>query len=363
MASPVFKCRIRIFGLALMAFQFLCLPAKALELEFLSQASLAHKLKFKKTTLGGLSGLYFDSSRQILSAVSDDRGNINEPRIYQFQVSIQGKDLKVDPKDVIILSVNQSESAHQSTKSSSRMFSPVLDLEGISMTPWGDFLLINEGDMNRKPRVPPQVFAVKVDGTIGKSFEVPEAFLPELTGEQKKGVQNNLAFEGLAANPNGKDWLVATEGPLKQDGGKFHRWIQYSMSEAWVLKPSKEFRYPNVTTSEGMEFQKGISEIHFLDEHQVLVLERALQLGPQGMAFSIQIYLSDLRQADKNQMLPRKPVLDLATLKDKIGKLENFEGMTLGPRLSDGRRSLILVSDDNFMRDQRTQFLLIAIKE
>jgi hypothetical protein len=47
----------------------------------------------------------------------------------------------------------------------------------------------------------------------------------------------------------------------------------------------------------------------------------------------------------------------------KIGKIDNFEGMTLGPKLSDGRRTLILVSDDNFVREQKTQFLLFAIKE
>jgi hypothetical protein len=361
----VFRCKSirRFFGLAVMIFFFQSWPAKAVELEFLSQVSLLHKTKYKKTIVGGLSGLFFDASKQILFAVSDDRGNLNEPRIYQFQVSISGNEMKLDLKDVIILSVNRSESAHQSTKSSSRLFSKVLDLEGISVTPWGDFLLINEGDMNRKPRVFPQVFSAKSDGTIAKSFEVPDAFLPELTGEQKKGVRNNLAFEGLAVHPNNKEWLVSTEGSLKQDADKFIRWIKYSTSEAWVLKPQNEYRYPVETSAGGLEFQKGISELHFINDQEVLVLERAVQLGPGGLGFAVQIYRTDLSQTGKEHTLTRKPVLDLATLKDKIGKLENFEGMTIGPRLSDGRRSLILVSDDNFMRDQRTQFLLFAIKE
>jgi hypothetical protein len=35
--------------------------------------------------------------------------------------------------------------------------------------------------------------------------------------------------------------------------------------------------------------------------------------------------------------------------------------MTIGPDLSDGRRSLVLVSDNNFAASQFTQFLLFAL--
>ena len=58
-------------------------------------------------------------------------------------------------------------------------------------------------------------------------------------------------------------------------------------------------------------------------------------------------------------------VLDLADVKGLSSELapalDNFEGMAIGPRLPDGRSSLILVSDDNFSRIQRTWFLLFAI--
>jgi hypothetical protein len=51
-------------------------------------------------------------------------------------------------------------------------------------------------------------------------------------------------------------------------------------------------------------------------------------------------------------------LLDLSTLGIP---LDNVEGMTLGPRLPDGRRSLVLVSDNNFAASQFTQFLLFAL--
>jgi hypothetical protein len=35
--------------------------------------------------------------------------------------------------------------------------------------------------------------------------------------------------------------------------------------------------------------------------------------------------------------------------------------MTFGPDLPDGRRSLIMVSDNNFVASQFTQFLLFAV--
>ena len=40
-----------------------------------------------------------------------------------------------------------------------------------------------------------------------------------------------------------------------------------------------------------------------------------------------------------------------------------IEGMAFGPKLSHGRRSLILVSDNNFAPAQFTQFLLFSVSD
>ena len=47
---------------------------------------------------------------------------------------------------------------------------------------------------------------------------------------------------------------------------------------------------------------------------------------------------------------------------DLSPELDNFEGMAFGPRLPDGRATLLLASDDNFSQRQRTWFLLFAIQ-
>lgn len=43
--------------------------------------------------------------------------------------------------------------------------------------------------------------------------------------------------------------------------------------------------------------------------------------------------------------------------------LDNFEALTLGPVLPDGRQSLVLVSDDNFNRSQTTRVIVLAVEK
>ncbi|WP_353734985.1 esterase-like activity of phytase family protein [Okeania sp. SIO2C2] len=53
----------------------------------------------------------------------------------------------------------------------------------------------------------------------------------------------------------------------------------------------------------------------------------------------------------------KKLLLDFSTLEIV---LDNIEGITFGPKLADGQRSLILVSDNNFNPLQITQILIFS---
>ena len=47
---------------------------------------------------------------------------------------------------------------------------------------------------------------------------------------------------------------------------------------------------------------------------------------------------------------------------DRLGiYTDNIEGITLGPLLPNGNRSVILVSDNNFSPLQQTQFMLLEL--
>jgi hypothetical protein len=71
------------------------------------------------------------------------------------------------------------------------------------------------------------------------------------------------------------------------------------------------------------------------------------------------------RESLAGQLDSIKPVEKTLLLNlDSLGiPLDNVEGMTFGPNLADGRRSLVLVSDNNFAPAQFTQFLLFAYSE
>jgi len=56
----------------------------------------------------------------------------------------------------------------------------------------------------------------------------------------------------------------------------------------------------------------------------------------------------------------KRLVLDLNTL--GLSELDNVEGIAWGPQLSNGHHSLVLISDDNFNKNQVTQLLLFEVQ-
>ena len=72
------------------------------------------------------------------------------------------------------------------------------------------------------------------------------------------------------------------------------------------------------------------------------------------VSHSLATLLAGLRPVEKTLLLNL----------DGLGlPLDNVEGMAFGPDLPDGRRSLVLVSDNNFAPAQFTQFLLFSVKD
>ena len=114
----------------------------------------------------------------------------------------------------------------------------------------------------------------------------------------------------------------------------------------------------------------GLVELLPLSTQSLLAMERSFSVGAPGTGNTIKLYDVDLSDADNvngfdslalllGSITPveKTLLLDLDTLGIP---LDNIEGMTFGPDLPDGRRSLILVSDNNFSPAAFTQFLLFA---
>jgi hypothetical protein len=102
----------------------------------------------------------------------------------------------------------------------------------------------------------------------------------------------------------------------------------------------------------------------------MLVMERSFSTGKP--ACTIRIYLADLSRATdvssvqslSNKKSIFRPVQKKLLLNmDSLNRyIDNVEGMTIGPKLSNGNPSLIMVADENFSKQEKMQFFLFEVK-
>jgi hypothetical protein len=88
---------------------------------------------------------------------------------------------------------------------------------------------------------------------------------------------------------------------------------------------------------------------------QFLVLERSFSVGM--ICNQVRLYEIDTSTAinvltaanlQGATAVTKRHVLDFETLKTQLGGIANLEGITFGPRLANGKRSLVVIADDNF---------------
>jgi hypothetical protein len=379
-----------VLAIALLSFlTTACSPSQArtaeqrtfldLSLDFLGEYQLP-KMTFKDTPVGGLSALTYDRQQNKFYALSDDRSEFAPARFYTLGLSLKRAETgeigidKVDVEDVTFIT---DENGKTYAKGS-------LDPEGIALSPKGTVFISSEG-------VPSQGIAPFIrefdrkTGQQQQSLQIPERYLPNDNTEEEqppRGIQDNLGFESLtfelgslgAAAGDPFRLFTATESALFQDSlppdseqGTRIRLMHYLIGniarpmvvteQVYLLDPA-----PSGATS------NGLTELITVDTGgHFLSLERTYGLLGGGAKIyqvatsaatdtsGIATLKGDISRIDA---VKKKLVLDLSTLGIY---LDNLEGMTLGPRLPDGTKSLLLVSDDNFSDTQRTQFLLFRL--
>ena len=177
-----------------------------------------------------------------------------------------------------------------------------------------------------------------------------------------------MALEGLTLTPSGESVFAGMEDPTFDDGplptataGARTRVTRF---DAATGAATAQFAYPlEPITAPGGE-ANGLSDLVALDDQTFLTVERSH--GTRNVA---RIYRASLAGVDdvlgRASLRDAKPmtkelVVDLSTMPG-VRSLDNVEGITLGPKLSDGRQSVVLVTDDNFSPEQTTQFLAIAL--
>jgi hypothetical protein len=329
-------------------------------IEYLGQFKIPTGFIFQDTPLGGLSGITYDSQRNLYYAISDDRAIQGPARFYNVEIELNP--FVVTPSAVTPL-VDQSNLPFPTY---------TVDPEGIALTRRDTLFISSEGDVVQN--IKPFIKEFSREGKELNSLPIPDKFLPQ----NDQGIRDNQAFESLTLSPNEQFLYTANETALVQDGepanletGTPVRILQYDLTTG---KPAKEFYYLTEPVQTQPKYPDG-SAIHSLvellawDETKLLSLERGFtedvgntvllyQLSLEG-ATDIQS-IQSLKKVNLQNIQPaeKRLLLDLGNLDIP---LDNLEGMTLGPKLPDGRRTLILVSDNNFNPLQITQFLVFAI--
>jgi hypothetical protein len=324
--------------------------------------------------LGGLSGLHYSAADSLLYAVCDDARR--PPRLYTFAVELGESTLRVSPRAVITLREPQPTGVLLH-----------LDAESITGSAGGSFWIGTENRDEHATQRWPRIASVDPSGLITGTLPLPEAFLPELEGEPTRGPRANLAFEGLALSPAGR-WLTAiTETSLRQDGpladlehGTTTRLLQWDLQHSAA---ATEYRYQTEPAARVASVPSpavvlnGVAELVSLDEERLLVLERAYVAQAAGGGGVNTVRIFEIRRPAGTAtgsstfgapppLLDKRLILDLDQVIDRLEpghqRLDNFEGMTRGPRFPSGAQSLLLVSDDNFSERQRTVFLALRIE-
>ena len=169
----------------------------------------------------------------------------------------------------------------------------------------------------------------------------------------------NKGFEALTYNASTGLFWTTTEGPLKEDGEQSV--VRYLQSFDLSLEPQAVIHYemdrPRKSLAESKDAQAyvhGISAIAALDDGQLIVLEREVFVPKGGFlkmaleSFSVtSLYLVNPAEAVfadgwRCGHVSKRLLCSFAT--GALG-LANYEGMCLGPKLLDGRQTLVLIAD------------------
>lgn len=347
------------------------------QLRFVAEYDIPHNKLFQNTTIGGLSGIDYDPKKNIYYLISDDGSSINPARFYTAKIHLNEKGIdsvrfisvkNLLQKDGTIYPNSKQDPWHtpdpESIRYHARAKQLVWSSEGERILK-GDTIVLEN----------PAVTIMSTNGHYIDSFVLPPNMRMQPT---QNGPRQNGAFEGLSFSNNYKKLLVSVEEPLFEDGARAglndsSAWIRIIRFDVKTKKPEVQFAYQidpvayPANPSNAFKIN-GVSEILALNDRQLLVIERSFSSGRRPT--TIKIYLADIGAAQDVSGYPSlknvsfRPVQKHLLLNmDDLGiYIDNIEGVSFGPKLPNGNQTLIFVSDNNFSKDEITQFFLFEIK-
>lgn len=354
------------------------IPGHISNLKFIDGYEIPFNLKFKNTAVGGLSGIDYDAVNHLYYLICDDRNDINPVRFYTAKIFFTQN--KIDSFSFIdVKNILQPGGTIYPNRTIDRFHNP--DPEAIRYNPITQQLVwSSEGErivkINDTLLVDPAINSINTDGTYADSFSLP-ANLKMQTIEI--GPRRNGVLEGMSFADNYKKLFVSVEEPLYEDGPragltdnnavirifKFDVASKKNLAQyAYKLEPVAYAARPETAF-----VVNGVPDILSLGNNKFLVMERSFSTG--RLSCTIKLFIADLNGADDVSKLTLKdnqafiPVSKKLLLNmDDLGMyIDNIEGVSFGPLLPNGHKSLVFIADNNFSDKQKTQILVFEIIE
>ncbi|MEO6721592.1 MAG: esterase-like activity of phytase family protein [Ferruginibacter sp.] len=346
-------------------------------IKLLDEYDIPHNLIFKNTTVGGLSGIDYDSANNCYYIICDDRSDINPARFYTAKINITSKGID-SAYFTAVTNLLQSNGNVYPNNLQAPTLTP--DPEAIRYNPiLHQMIWSSEGEriVKKKDTIleDPAISLISPEGKYIGSFELPHLFKMQSI---QKGPRQNGVFEGMSFADNYKTLYANAEEPLYEDGPRAdltdnHAFIRILGYDVESRKNIKQFAYkldPIVyPANPPTEFKiNGVPDILSIGNDQLLVIERSYSFGHEGC--SIRLFIADFKNATdikENVSLTKnaqfKPMTKKLLLNlDDLGIfIDNVEGMTFGPILPNGHRTLILIADNNFKQEERSQVFLFEV--
>lgn len=375
MKIVTFKFSYFFFLLFLMMFTSCSLikNTKTPILRLVDTYEIPYSKSFRGTQVGGLSGIDFDEKTNSFYIISDDRAEKANARVYKAKLYLNSSS-KIDSlsfEDIIFLKSKEQVffKNYRSNPSES------VDPEDVRYYPRKEQLFwTSEGErlVSEKHNIlqNPSIFITDLNGNYISEFKLPDNLKMQSI---EKGPRRNGVLEGLSFNKNFTKLYTNVEEPLYEDGEKatsinkgIIRFFEFSTK---TQKNAKQYFYQldNVAKEpipKDAFSVNGVSGFLNYTKHRFLVIERSYSTG--YAACSVKIYDFNLHKAQKAENLSRpiknnkKLVLNLDTLGIFT---DNFEGISFGPKLVNGKQSILLISDNNFSEKQKMQLFLFELNK
>ncbi len=190
--------------------------------------------------------------------------------------------------------------------------------------------------------LPPGILSFRRGAPAAKAMPLPPIFLK---------ARENLSMESITWDDTVRKFWTANEEALEPDGpisnataGTFVRLLNLDAN----FHPIAQFAWRTEPAAMRFGGGSGVSDLLLLPNGTLIVLERGFGTG----GLHLRLYAADLRGATDvsgiaalagAKFAPAKKTL----LFEETTGFFNFEGLTLGPPLADGARSLIVIADSN----------------